>query len=137
MNFSSINRSSIFPAIVIIISIISFIDNLSPIYYFSLIVSLIGIIGGVLYFKNKAVNTHLLEIWPFAQIPYLTRTIFATASTPELLKKIIDASQVFSIPIGLNFSSTTEKDFIGINILPLIVIGILVYFKLPYQKKIG
>lgn len=137
MKLNDENKYLIFPIIVLVLSSISLINNLMIPYYFSIIVSIIGIIGAVITIKQKSCNHHLLEIWLFVQIPYITTTFYTTPESPQHVEPFINAAQSLSIPLGLHFGSKTEMLYLGINILPLLIIGALKYFKIPYQKEMG
>ena len=129
------NKILIFPIVVIICSLISIINSIIIQNYFSIVISLIGIIGGILFLKNRKSTNYLLEFWLVGQIPYITKTVFSESG--ELIKPIIEASQGMSLPLYLHFTSEESILYLGINFLPIIIIGILKFFKLPYEKSIS
>lgn len=137
MENTNFDKTMVFPVLVLLLSISTVLDNLAPPNYFSIIVSVIGIIGGVLFFYDKGVKSHWLEIWLFLQIPYLTKTMVDANTGMELFKPIVDASQTLRINIGLHFGSPTDRLDMGLNILPFIVMAILHFLKIPYKKPIG
>ncbi len=103
--------------------------------YFSIIVSMIGLIGGYLYLKNNKPTNYLVELWIILQIPYIDKVIFATQTQSEYNNPIYDVSQGVKSALYLHLNWTDSKILIGFNYLPLILIGVLMYFKIPYLKK--
>lgn len=129
------NKILIFPILVIILSIKSLISTILIPNYFSIVISMIGLIGGILFIKNKKSTSYLLELWLIGQIPFITKTIFATKNANEVIKPIIEASQGVNLPISFQLATEDSILYLGINFLPLIMIGILKFFKLPYEKS--
>ena len=127
------NKILIFPIIVIICSIIAIIYSITIPNYFSMIISIIGIIGGILFLKSKKSTNYLLEFWLIGQVPYITKTNFT--ENGEFIQPIIEASQGMNLPFYLHFTSNESILYLGINFLPIIIIGILKFLKLPYEKS--
>lgn len=102
--------------------------------YFSLIVSVIGVIGGYLYLKQGKPVGYWTELWIILQVPYIDKIIFATSTKPEYSDAIYDASQALKMAFYWGGAMEDCKYLIGINYLPLILIGLLMFFKIPYNK---
>lgn len=105
--------------------------------YCSVIVSIIGLVGGYQYLKNGKPTNYLAELWIILQIPYIDKMIFATPTKTEYNNPIFDASQGIKSVLYLHLTSADSMLLIGFNYLPLILIGVLIYFNIPYLKKHG
>lgn len=123
----------VFPILVIIFSTTSMIYSLGIPNYFSILISIIGIIGGVLFVKLRKSTNYLLGFWLIGQIPYVTKTVFAESG--EFVRPILEASQGFNLPFYLHLQTQEAVLYLGINVVPIMIIGVLKYFKLPYEKS--
>jgi hypothetical protein len=133
-------KKNALPIGIIILSIIAIYNVLNAylqfnvLNYFSIIVSIIGIIGGFLYLKHGKPISYLTELWIILQIPYIDKIIFKTPTKAQYNDAIYDASQGIKSSLYLHLSWDDCMVLIGFNYLPLILIGILMYFKIPYLK---
>ena len=102
--------------------------------YFAIIVSTIGLIGSYLYIKHEKPIGHFIELWIILQVPYIDKIFFKTATKPQYSDAIYDASQGIKSTLYLHLSWEDSMVLIGFNYLPLLLIGLLMYFKIPYLK---
>ena len=66
-------------------------------------------------------------------MPYLEKIKFDLRYTDGLIEPLYDVSQALKLPLYFHFSSNESMIKIGFNALPLIIIGLLMYFKIRYQ----
>ncbi|MCW4468384.1 hypothetical protein OGH69_05365 [Flavobacterium sp. MFBS3-15] len=104
---------SILPVIALILSIANLFNPLE----LSSIVSLAGIVGGIMYFAGNPFASKILYAWIIAQI--------------VIIPPYLDLSQVFNFTLGMTFNETG----IYVNVL---AIGMLVFIKsLEAAKAVG
>ncbi|HPH21085.1 MAG TPA: hypothetical protein PLE32_19990 [Haliscomenobacter sp.] len=127
-------KQNILPIGIIVLSVISLTTSIPERNFLSIIVSIMGLIGGYLYVKNGKPIGHWIELWLIAQIPYIDKLVFATHETPEYYAPIYDVSQFLKQAFYFHLSWKDYTIMIGLNVVPLIMIGILMYFKVPYLK---
>lgn len=74
----------------------------------SVILSLVGIGAGVLFFKGNALYRPLLLIWIYAQFPAISR------NTPAGAQPLLDAGQFLTFKLGMTLSGTK----LYVNLVP-------------------
>jgi len=127
------SNKNILPIIVLLLSIVTIRNDIAMENYYGLFISLLGIIGSSLAIKNGKINTHFIELWFLGQIPMISFVMlkFHKMTSPI---PIIDSSKMLDISFYLHFTNTEKMYFIGINIFPIICLGLLKYFGVDYQK---
>ena len=111
----------VLPIIAVTFSLASVLQSILTLNYFSILVSIIGIVAGILFFtKNKHFRL-LINIWIYAQFPAIFREVESiTESGLTLLStiNIVNAPQFFSFPFlgadidGLNLKLTSYHFYI-------------------------
>ncbi|MBK9513432.1 MAG: hypothetical protein IPO05_07330 [Flavobacteriales bacterium] len=74
----------------------------------SLIVSLVGIAAGVLFFKGNALYRPMLLVWIYAQFPAISM------NTPAGVQPLLDAGQILTFKVGITLSGIVFK----VNLVP-------------------
>ena len=96
----------------------------------SLIVSLIGIAAGIAYFRKSKVTLTLLQIWIYAQIPAISKTVTSTyedGTRVTVEHPYLDAGQAIPFNVGLTLGTKTGRLDLKVNIVPF---GLLILFRL-------
>ena len=127
-------KQNILPIGIIVLSVISLTTSIPEGNFLSIIVSIMGLIGGYLHVKNDKPIGHWIELWLITQIPYIDKLVFATQEKPKYYDPIYDVSQFLKQAFYFHLSWKDYTVMIGLNVVPLIMIGILMYFKIPYLK---
>ena len=127
-------KQYLLPILVIALSAISLTSSLPDWNYLSVIVSIVGLIGGYLHYKHQRTIDHWIELWLYAQIPDIYKTVFATAEKPEYEQAIYSVwqSQKYAFHLTLGWDDCTV--YFGINVFPLFIIGLLMYLKISYTQ---
>jgi hypothetical protein len=102
---------TIFPIIVILLSLINISNQTENIFSLSILVSLIGIVGTVLYFFKNPFSTKLIYIWIIAQV--------------IIIEPFLDLSQGFSFKFGFTFATSNEIVGLNFNVLALLLLGFI------------
>jgi hypothetical protein len=102
-----ISKETILPILVFIFSVLNIITS-KNILSISTLLSVIGIVGVILFFRHNSISAKLIYIWLIAQV--------------LIVEPLFDFSQT-----GFTLSFTLESDdyTIKINILPLLFLGFL------------
>ncbi len=121
--------TKVFSFWIIILSVLSITIDFQRNYFFSMFISLIGIIGGILLLlkSKQKIRNYLILIWIFSQLIILKGYDY-DLENENLGYTIIDASQYININIPINYA--VHKDFmkqININILSIIYFLIYKY----------
>ncbi len=74
----------------------------------SLIVSLVGIAAGVLFFKGNALYRPMLLVWIYAHFPAISM------NTPAGVQPLLDAGQILTFKVGITLSGIVFK----VNLVP-------------------
>ncbi|WP_264558950.1 hypothetical protein [Flavobacterium sp. N2270] len=102
-----ISKETILPIIVFVFSVFNILSNLNNISL-SILLSIIGIISTILFFRQNNFSTKLIYIWLIAQV--------------IIIEPIFDLSQSsFTLAFALGLGSYSLK----INILPLLFLGLI------------
>jgi hypothetical protein len=105
LDFNS--KEIIYPVFVILLSIMNITNHLSGLFSLSVLVSLIGITGGILFIYRYAFSAKLLYLWTIVQIIVITPSF--------------DLSQGFNLSVVLN----TQKHGFHLNYLALAYLGFM------------
>ena len=127
-------KQNMLPIGIIVCSAISLISSIPQQNYLSAAVSVMGLLGGFLHLKYGKPIWHWIELWIVVQIPYWDKLVFATKEKHQYYNPIYDVSQCIKQTLHFYMYFDDCKVFIGLNIAPLILIGLLMYFKIPYLK---
>jgi len=109
------STETIFPAIVTLFSIINLTSQYEDIVSFSALLSVIGILGTILYFTKQSIAIIFIYIWIIAQI--------------IIIDPIWNLSQVFNFNFGFNLGTAKGNYGINLNVIPLLYLGFLKVLK--------
>jgi len=107
----TISTETIFPLVVGAFSVINLTTQHENIISFSALLSIIGILGTILYFTKQSVSIILIYIWVIAQI--------------IIIEPIWNLSQVFNFNFGFNLGTAKGTYGINLNFIPLLYLGFL------------
>lgn len=126
-----------FPVIVILCSCLNIYNQFSSndISYISLLVSLIGIAGGSLYFGMDKFFSPLIWVWSVAQV----LIIEGYTLDPYSKDTILNLTQGVQFPLGIDFSGTNGGAWIGVNLVAIVLLGLskLLRLSLLFGKEIS
>lgn len=116
----------LFPLAVILLSLISLYDQTIYLHYPALVVSIIGLIGGLLYFLKVKFYSTLIYIWIFSQIIIIGGTKIDPNTNQFVANKIWDTSQFLRLQFGYTFTTfNSSQNGIYINFVPFFLFGLL------------
>lgn len=102
-----ISKETILPIIVFVLSVLNILSNINN-FSLSILLSIIGIISTILFFRQNSFSTKLIYIWLIAQV--------------IIIEPIFNLSQSsFTLAFTLGLGSYSLK----INFLPLLFLGLL------------
>ncbi|MCW1148994.1 hypothetical protein [Flavobacterium lacisediminis] len=102
-----ISKETILPIIVFVLSVLNILSNINN-FSLSILLSIIGIISTILFFRKNSFSTKLIYIWLIAQV--------------IIIEPIFNLSQSsFTLAFTLGLGSYSLK----INFLPLLFLGLL------------
>jgi|GEM_PF-3663214 len=116
----------VLPIMAIVMSALTLTKTLDFSNIPSLIVSLIGIVAGIAYFLRSRSSTTLLQVWIYAQIPAISRTvdtILESGQTVQIKHAILDTGQTFTLDLGLFLGNLS----LLVNFVPF---ALLILFRL-------
>lgn len=115
----------VFPILVITFSLIGLISQLDFFNIPSLITSVIGLSGAILYFLNINFYKTLIYIWITSQVVIITGYKLDHETEQFIYNPIWDTSQLFSIKLGFSFNATESSGGLYINGLAIALFGLL------------
>ena len=102
-----VSKETILPIIVFVLSVLNILSNINN-FSISILLSIIGIISTILFFRQNSLSTKLIYIWLIAQV--------------IIIEPIFDLSQSsFTLAFTLGLGNYSLK----INFLPLLFLGLL------------
>lgn len=102
-----VSKETILPIIVFVLSVLNILSNINN-FSLSILLSIIGIISTILFFRQNNFSTKLIYIWLIAQV--------------VIIEPIFNLSQSnFTLTFALELGSYSLK----INFLPLLFLGLL------------
>ena len=102
-----VSKETILPIIVFVLSVLNILSNINNLSI-SILLSIIGIISTILFFRQNSLSTKLIYIWLIAQV--------------IIIEPIFDLSQSsFTLAFTLGLGNYSLK----INFLPLLFLGLL------------
>lgn len=107
-NFST---EAILPIAVILLSILNISNAIHDLISLSVLNSLIGIVGSILFFQKKPISVKLIYIWIIAQI--------------VIIDPIFDLSQGLSFKLGFTLGLENGDVGLNINVLPVLLLGFI------------
>ena len=121
-------KELILPILIILLSFVNFSGYITSVNLFALIVTVIGLIGVILYFLKKGNPNLMFKIWMFSQFPAIYSENIITNNDGTYITKetaIFNMEQFlsFSIGIDLELRSGTILN-LGFYLIPLAYIGI-------------
>ena len=120
----------ILPVLAIVLSLGSVSNTYNLTNIPSLIISLVGISAGVLFFLNHKFFGTFMQIWIYGQLPAISKTVHSTLENGMQLiieHPFFDAGQLLTFDLGLTFGISSGDLNLKINIVPF---GFLFLFKL-------
>lgn len=106
------NRSQqwgrVLPGIAIVFSAFALVTNSDLSNISSLIVSMVGVTAGVLFFKGNNVYRPLLLVWIYAQFPAISM------NAPAGVQPLLDAGQFLTLKVGITLSGIVYR----VNLVP-------------------
>lgn len=122
---TSLTTEIVFPVLVAGLSLINISNHSVDLLALTNLLSLVGIVGTILYFKNNDLFKKLIYIWVLAQVVVIDREVLDKATGAWLHKPFWDLTQVFSFKLGFNFTTDTSKFGINANIVAIFFFGLL------------
>ena len=102
-----VSKETILPIIIFVLSVLNILNKINT-FSISILLSIIGIISAILFFRQNSFSTKLIYVWLIAQV--------------IIIEPIFDLSQSsFSLAFTLGLGDYSLK----INFLPLLFLGLL------------
>ena len=90
----------------------------------ALIVSIIGISAGILFFINYRWFNILIQIWIYSQLPMIYKTVTTTLQNGNVVeydKHVFNAGQFATFGVGFNFGTDSGEINIELNLVPFVL----------------
>jgi hypothetical protein len=120
----------ILPVLAIVLSLGSLTSTYDLTNIPSLIISLVGISAGILFFLNHKLFATFMQIWIYGQLPAISKTVQTTLENGMQLiieHPYFDTGQLLTFDLGLTLGTSSGDLDLKINIVPF---GLLFLFKL-------
>lgn len=121
----SLSTESIFPIIVASLSILNIAVNYRNPLVLTNLVSLVGIAGTILYFRNISVFKKLIFFWIFVQVIIIQKETMDFATKTWMYDSYWDMAQFLRIKFGFYVSTETSKYNIHVNIIAFLYFALL------------
>ena len=116
---------SLFPLIVILFSCIEIYKQQNLIHIPALIISILGIVGGILYFLKVKYYNVLFYIWIISQVVVINSWKVDETTGLAIENKIWDTSQFFKSEFGITNKTLDSQNGFYINLVPFFMLGLL------------
>jgi hypothetical protein len=123
-NMKKLTTETVFPLIILTLSIISLFNMLSGVEIPRLLFSLLGIISAVLYFIKIRAFRYLMYIWILGQVVVIERETLDAAGM-WVSNPLWDVTQTFNLNFGFFMKFAQSKVGINLNLLALFFFGLL------------
>jgi hypothetical protein len=124
-NKQTFTTETVFPIIVVGLSLLNISNNSSDLFSLSNLLSLVGIAGAILYFKKHPLYKTLIYVWILAQVIVIDREVLDKATGVWYDKPFWDLAQGFSLKVGFNFTTDSNKFGLNVNIVAIVFFGLL------------
>ena len=121
----TLNKGYLLILIVGVFSIINVYTCFYTVNYLSLINSIVGIVGVILFLTKKPFYKTFIWLWVCAQIIVIDHTLIDPISNYEIKKPVFDCTEVYSMQFG--FYVKGDKSSYGINYNALTIVYFILF----------
>lgn len=130
MKHFKLDKTNLLIIIVLVFSVINIFTKIGTESYTSLLTSVIGLVGVVLFFMRKHLFRFCILFWMYIQLIVLHHTVLDPSTNTMVSDPMFDATQVFGrLLINYSVSGSTQSFGIGLNIVVFLYIFLFRYVR--------
>lgn len=124
-------KKNIFLILILSISAINLYQSILHFNTISLLISILGIISGILLILSKKSSNIFIIIWILGQLVIISKDIYSTRNNAWYFKRIFDGCEAIQYNFGLQFELENEVFHIEFN---LVAIALYLLYKVLIKK---
>lgn len=97
---SKFTTETVFPVLIAVLSLLNILKHSANFLALTNLLSLVGIVGTILYFKKNNLYKKVIYLWILAQVIVVDREILDEATGIWINKPYWDLTQVISVKLG-------------------------------------
>jgi hypothetical protein len=122
---SKFTTETVFPVLIAVLSLLNILKHSANFLALTNLLSLVGIVGTILYFKKNNLYKKIIYLWILAQVIVVDREILDETTGIWINKPFWDLTQVISVKLGFKLTTNTSNFGINANIATIFFFGLL------------